>query len=183
MAGAKNYHVETADSIPTFENCAGRQYQAHIRVKNTHVGDQYYGHTVSKIDNIRIGLPTRLPRPDQTAEQSEHTGDLDILVPRMQFYHPEPVCRGQVIQILRNNFQILYISPIYDWKKMEYNKGRKRGDRNGQLENGVPAWAIRRRNPESTAHAEGGALSFLPEKRRDRRGRERPCQMAGPFPL
>ena len=101
----------------------------------------------------------------------------------LQFYHPKLVCHRPVIQILRNNFQILYISPIYDWKKMEYNRGRKRGDRNGQLENGVPAWVIRRRSPGSTAHAEGGALVFLPEKRRDRRGMERPCHLAGPFHL
>ena len=47
---------------------------------------------------------------------------------------------------------------------MEYNKEHKRGDRNGQMENGVPACVIRRRSPGSIAYAEGGALSFLPEK-------------------
>ena len=58
---ANNYHEKTLNQIPTFEyydtqiKIGNKDYIAHTRVKNTHMGDKYYGHTISKIvDNIEI---------------------------------------------------------------------------------------------------------------------------------
>lgn len=65
VAEAGNYHPQTANSIPTFEyydspiKIDGEQYNAHIRVKNTNVGDKYYGHTISEVEDIKIEPPTR----------------------------------------------------------------------------------------------------------------------------
>lgn len=42
-------------------------YTAHIRVKNTNVGDKYYGHTVSEVDRIKIESPTRSSVPHNEA--------------------------------------------------------------------------------------------------------------------
>jgi len=75
-----NYHVETVESIPTFEyydspiQIDGKQYNAHIRVKNTLVGDKYYGHTVSVVDEIKIEYPTRDSSPEAPAVRPENTG-------------------------------------------------------------------------------------------------------------
>lgn len=57
---ANNYHPETKNQIPTYEyydspiSVDGKEYKAHIRVKNTMMGDKYYGHTLSEIDDIKI---------------------------------------------------------------------------------------------------------------------------------
>lgn len=62
---ANNYHEETAGSIPTYEYfdspimIEGIRYNAHIRVKNTNMGDKYYGHTISEVDEIKIEPSTR----------------------------------------------------------------------------------------------------------------------------
>ena len=67
ISQAKNYHPETVESIPTFEyydspvEIDGKQYNAHIRVKNTNVGDKYYGHTVSEVTDIEIEPSARIP--------------------------------------------------------------------------------------------------------------------------
>ena len=80
VAQADNYHEKTVDSIPTFEyydspiEIDGRLYNAHIRVKNTSVGDRYYGHTVSEVDDIEIERPTRTSTLKTQAVQSEKTG-------------------------------------------------------------------------------------------------------------
>ena len=64
---ANNYHQETAQSIPTFEyydspiEIEGHPYIAHIRVKNTNVGDRYYGHTISEVEDIKIEPSAREP--------------------------------------------------------------------------------------------------------------------------
>lgn len=77
VAEAGNYHPETVDSIPTFEyydspiEIDGKQYNAHIRVKNTTVGDKYYGHTIGEVDDIKIEPPTRT---SAEAVQPEKTG-------------------------------------------------------------------------------------------------------------
>ena len=78
---ANNYHPETVDSIPTFEYydspivIDGNEYMTHIRVKNTDMGDKYYGHTISELDNIEIESPTRTSVPTKSAVQPENTGD------------------------------------------------------------------------------------------------------------
>ncbi len=83
IGGAKNYHAETEGSIPTFEyfdspiEIDGKQYNAHIRVKNTNMGDKYYGHTVSEVESIEIEAPTRTSVPDSRAVQLENTGASD----------------------------------------------------------------------------------------------------------
>ena len=80
VSSASNYHEETAGSIPTFEyydspiEIDGKQYNAHIRVKNTNVGDRYYGHTVSEVDDIKIEPPTRVPASETLTGQPENTG-------------------------------------------------------------------------------------------------------------
>ena len=80
VSSASNYHEETSGSIPTFEyydspiEIDGKQYSAHIRVKNTNVGDKYYGHTVSEIDDIKIEPPTRIPASETPTGQPENTG-------------------------------------------------------------------------------------------------------------
>lgn len=74
---AENYHPETRGSIPAFEYYDSpividkKLYTAHIRVKNTNVGDKYYGHTVSEVDDIKIEPPTRT---SAEADQPEKTG-------------------------------------------------------------------------------------------------------------
>jgi len=73
-------HRGTADSIPTYEyfdspiEIDGKQYNAHIRVKNTLMGDKYYGHTISEIDDIQIENPTRTSASTMPAVQPENTG-------------------------------------------------------------------------------------------------------------
>lgn len=80
VSEAANYHQSTAESIPTFEyfdspiEIDGRMYNAHIRVKNTLIGDKYYGHTVSEIEDIKIEHPTRTSVPAKPAVQPENTG-------------------------------------------------------------------------------------------------------------
>ncbi|MCI8594902.1 MAG: hypothetical protein HFF09_06565 [Oscillospiraceae bacterium] len=77
---AENYHTETRDSIPAFEyydspiTIGGKEYNAHIRVKNTLLGDKYYGHTVSEVDEIEIERPTRTSVEDTQTGQLENTG-------------------------------------------------------------------------------------------------------------
>ena len=72
---AQNYHSEKAGSIPTFEyynspvQIDGVQYTAHIRVKNTNMGDKYYGHTISEIESIEIEPPARTSVPVDPAVQ------------------------------------------------------------------------------------------------------------------
>ena len=76
VADAGNYHEETAGDIPTYEyydspmTIDGREYTAHIRVRNTLVGDRYYGHTVSQVENIEIEPSTRASTPENPAVQS-----------------------------------------------------------------------------------------------------------------
>lgn len=76
VADAGNYHEETAGDIPTYEyydspmTIDGREYTAHIRVRNTLVGDRYYGHTVSQVENIEIEPSTRASAPENPAVQS-----------------------------------------------------------------------------------------------------------------
>lgn len=80
VGDAYNYHPETAESIPTFEyydspiQIDGKDYTAHIRVKNSLVGDKYYGHTVSEVEDIKIEPPTRTSSPETPAVQPENTG-------------------------------------------------------------------------------------------------------------
>lgn len=80
VGDANNYHPETAGSIPTFEyydspiQIDGKDYTAHIRVKNSLVGDKYYGHTVSEVEDIKIEPPTRTSSPETPAVQPENTG-------------------------------------------------------------------------------------------------------------
>lgn len=77
---ANNYHPGTAESIPTFEyydspiQIDGKDYTAHIRVKNSLVGDKYYGHTVSEVEDIKIEPPTRSSSPKSSAVHLENTG-------------------------------------------------------------------------------------------------------------
>jgi hypothetical protein len=60
VSEAQNYHEEKRDQIPTYDyydspiDIGDKSYTAHIRVKNTTMGDKYYGHTVSEIDEIKI---------------------------------------------------------------------------------------------------------------------------------
>jgi hypothetical protein len=56
-----------AGNIPTFEyyespiQIDGTSYMAYIRVKNTKMGDKYYGHTISEVDHITVEPATRTP--------------------------------------------------------------------------------------------------------------------------
>lgn len=73
MGDAANYHQKTVENIPTFEyydspiQIDGKEYTAHIRVKNSLVGDKYYGHTVSEVDSIEIEPPARSSSPENPA--------------------------------------------------------------------------------------------------------------------
>lgn len=75
VGDANNYHVEKSDSIPTYEYydspivIDGKPYSAHIRVKNTKMGDRYYGHTVSEIEDIEIEPSARTSVPESLAVQ------------------------------------------------------------------------------------------------------------------
>lgn len=81
VGDSNNYHPETAEAIPTFEyydspiQIDGKEYTAHIRVKNSLVGDKYYGHTVSEVEDIKIEPPTRSSSPKSSAVHLENTGD------------------------------------------------------------------------------------------------------------
>jgi len=80
VGDANNYHPETAGAIPTFEyydspiEIDGKSFNAHIRVKNTQIGDKYYGHTVSEIEDIKIEPPTRSSVPGNPVVHPENTG-------------------------------------------------------------------------------------------------------------
>ncbi len=95
---ADNYHPETAGSIPTFEyydsaiQINGQPYNAHIRVKNTLIGDKYYGHTISEIEDIKIEPPTRTSDQKTPAVQPEKTGgSADIIAQREGTVNVEPL--------------------------------------------------------------------------------------------
>ena len=81
---AANYHPETVRSIPTFEyydsgiEIDGKQYTAHIRVKNTGIGDRYYGHTISEVDQIEIELPARTSAPEVRGVQPVNAIDSSV---------------------------------------------------------------------------------------------------------
>ena len=85
VAEAGNYHPQTANSIPTFEyydspiEIDGEQYNAHIRVKNTNVGDKYYGHTISEVEDIKIEPPTRTTAEAVAPENTG--GSTEVLSP------------------------------------------------------------------------------------------------------
>lgn len=55
---AESYHQDP--NIPTYEyydsaiSVDGMEYVTHIRVKNTNMGDKYYGHTIRELDRIKI---------------------------------------------------------------------------------------------------------------------------------
>lgn len=72
---AANYHGDV-NGIPGYEyydspiRIDGKECMAHIRVRNTTVGDKYYGHTVSEVENIEIEPSTRASDPVQPAVQS-----------------------------------------------------------------------------------------------------------------
>ena len=72
VAYAKNEHVEQAESIPTYDyydspiEIDGINYMAHIRVRNTMMGDKYYGHTISEIEDIKIEPSARTSVPGKT---------------------------------------------------------------------------------------------------------------------
>ena len=57
---ANNYHPNQVDSIPTYDyydspfRIENKNYVAHIRVRNTNMGDRYYGHTVSVVEDIAV---------------------------------------------------------------------------------------------------------------------------------
>lgn len=76
VAEAGNYHTQAAESIPSYEyydsplTIDGANYMAHIRVRNTLVGDKYYGHTISQVESIEIEPSTRASVPDNPAVQS-----------------------------------------------------------------------------------------------------------------
>lgn len=77
---APNYHGDVP-GIPSYEyydsaiNIDGTDYLAHIRVRNTAVGDKYYGHTISMIDDIQIEPPTRASSANSQSVQSVKIGD------------------------------------------------------------------------------------------------------------
>lgn len=78
---ADNYHADTVESIPTYEyydspiEIDGRLYQAHIRVKNTLVGDKYYGHTISEVEDIKIEPSARTSVSESPTVQPVHAID------------------------------------------------------------------------------------------------------------
>ena len=77
---ASNYHGNVP-GIPSYEyfdspiNIDGTDYTAHIRVRNTNMGDKYYGHTVSVVDNIEIEPPTRTSSANTQSVQPVNIGD------------------------------------------------------------------------------------------------------------
>ncbi len=77
---ASNYHGEIP-GIPSYEyydspiSIDGAEYMAHIRVRNTTVGDKYYGHTVSLVDNIEIESPTRTSSANLQSVQPVNISD------------------------------------------------------------------------------------------------------------
>lgn len=72
VTNADNTHLEQAESIPTYDyydspiEIDGKNYMAHIRVRNTMMGDKYYGHTISEIDDIKIEPSARTSVPGET---------------------------------------------------------------------------------------------------------------------
>lgn len=77
---ASNYHGEIP-GIPSYEyydspiSIDGAEYMAHIRVRNTTVGDKYYGHTVSLVDNIEIESLTRTSSANLQSVQPVNISD------------------------------------------------------------------------------------------------------------
>lgn len=75
VSEANNYHSDQAESIPTYEyydspvDIDGKQYTAHIRVRNTLMGDKYYGHTISEVEDIEIEPSARTSAPVKPAVQ------------------------------------------------------------------------------------------------------------------
>lgn len=72
VTNADNTHLEQAESIPTYDyydnpiEIDGKNYMAHIRVRNTMMWDKYYGHTISEIDDIKIEPSARTSVPGET---------------------------------------------------------------------------------------------------------------------
>lgn len=60
----------------------GKEYMAHIRVKNTNMGDKYYGHTISVVDNIEIE-PLARTHAENSASQPVHAvGSINNSIPQ-----------------------------------------------------------------------------------------------------
>lgn len=98
VGDANNYHQTEKEAIPTFEyydspiEIDGQMFNAHIRVKNTQIGDKYYGHTISEVEDIKIEPPTRTSVPGNPAVQPENTGG--SIEPQARNSSPEsPVVR------------------------------------------------------------------------------------------
>lgn len=78
---ANNYHTDQVGNAPTYEyydspiKIGDADYTAHIRVKNSVMGDKYYGHTISEVDNIEIEPSARTSVPGTPAVQPVHAID------------------------------------------------------------------------------------------------------------
>lgn len=74
VASADNTHKDKARSIPTFDyyealiRIGKTNYTAHIRVKNTNMGDKYYGHTISTFEDIEIEPSARVAEENTPAK-------------------------------------------------------------------------------------------------------------------
>lgn len=84
VSEASNYHTEQTQNAPTYEyydspiKIGDTEYTAHIRVKNSVMGDKYYGHTISEVDNIEIEPSARASVPGEPAVQSVNAIDDSI---------------------------------------------------------------------------------------------------------
>ena len=84
VASADNSHPEQVGSIPTYEyydspvDIDGVPYTAHIRVRNTNMGDRYYGHTISEIDEMEIEPSARTSVSDEPTVQPVNAIDDSI---------------------------------------------------------------------------------------------------------
>ena len=87
VSGADNFHEVQSDSIPTYEyydspiTIDGKPYSAHIRVRNTRMGDRYYGHTVSEVEDIEIEPSARASVPEDPAVQPVNAVDSSTSYP------------------------------------------------------------------------------------------------------
>jgi len=144
LDAASNYHPETANDFPTFSyyespiSVDGESYMAHIRVKNTSMGDRYYGHTLSEIDEIKIEPSARSALVDKPPATLVHANEDSTVI-------------GAGTQDVSTPASVTNI-PQSPTSVNPQNMGQSQP-------NDVFVQDLRRRGiipPEQTSHAEGG---------------------------
>ncbi|MBP1557265.1 MAG: hypothetical protein J6A76_05075, partial [Oscillospiraceae bacterium] len=108
---AGNYHTETKNQIVGHEyydspiEIDNKNYVAHIRVRNTKMGDKYYGHTLSEIEDIKIE-PSARTFPEKSGVQLVNAVESPI---NLNVSQPNPTVNTQDMP---NDGEVMQSKPL-----------------------------------------------------------------------